>query len=135
MSTYPRLGFDGVLHLSDEVKDAPSKVPQSMVLSVIINAVLAFAFIMVLLFFIGDPMAALKTTTGYPVIEIYLQATGSTAGATVLTCLMIVPLIVSDFSVLASVTRLVWAFARDNGLPFSSFFSAVRPTILRLSCY
>ena len=120
-----------MLHLSDEVKDAPSKVPQSMVLSVVINAVLAFAFIMVLLFFIGNPMAALKTTTGYPVIEIYLQATGSTAGATVLTCFMIVPLIISDFSVLASVTRLVWAFSRDNGLPFSSFFSVVRPTILR----
>ena len=117
--------------MSSEVKDAPSRVPQSMVLSVIINAVLAFAFIMVLLFFIGDPMAALGTTTGYPVIEIYLQATGSTAGATVLTCLMIVPLIVSDFSVCASVTRLVWAFARDKGLPFSSFFSAVRPTIPR----
>lgn len=128
-STAVLTGFDGVIHLSGEVKDAPSKVPQSMVLSVIINAVLAFAFIMVLLFFIGDPMAALGTATGYPVIEIYLQATGSTAGATVLTYFIIVPLIVSNFSVLASVTRLVWAFARDNRLPFSSFFSAIHPTL------
>ena len=106
-------------------------MPQSIILSVIINAVLAFAFIMVLLFFIGNPIAALGTATGYPVIEIYLQATGSTAGATVLTYFIIVPLIVSNFSVLASVTRLVWAFARDNGLPFSSFFSTVRLTIPR----
>ena len=125
-----RLGFDGVLHLSSEMKDAPRKVPQSMVLSVLVNALLAFAFVLVLLFFMGDPVAALTTTTGYPVIEIYLQATGSTTGATVLTCFIIVPATVCQFSIFASVTRLVWAFARDKGLPFSSFFSVVRPSPL-----
>ena len=120
-----RLGFDGVLHLSSEMKDAPRKVPQSMVLSVLVNSLLAFAFVLVLLFFMGDPVAALMTPTGYPVIEIYLQATGSIAGATVLTCFIIVPAAVCQFSIFASVTRLVWAFARDKGLPFSSFFSVV----------
>ena len=122
-----RLGFDGVLHLSSEMKDAPRKVPQSMVLGVLVNALLAFAFVLVLLFFMGDPVAALMTPTGYPVIEIYLQATGSITGATVLTCFIIVPAAVCQFSIFASVTRLVWAFARDKGLPFSSFFSVVRP--------
>ena len=125
-----RLGFDGVLHLSSEMKDAPRKVPQSMVISVLVNSLLAFVFVLVLLFFMGDPMAALMTTTGYPVIEIYLQATGSTTGATVLTCFIIVPAAVCQFSIFASVTRLVWAFARDKGLPFSSFFSVVRPSPL-----
>ncbi|OCK91861.1 putative amino acid permease [Cenococcum geophilum 1.58] len=128
-STSLLTGFDGVLHLSSEMKDAPRKVPQSMVLGVLINALLAFAFVLVLLFFMGDPMAALMTPTGYPVIEIYLQATGSITGATVLTCFIIVPAAVCQFSIFASVTRLVWAFARDKGLPFSSFFSVVHPTL------
>ena len=116
-----------MLHLSNEMKDAPRKVPQSMVISVLVNALLAFAFVLILLFFMGDPTTALTTPTGYPVIEIYLQATGSITGATVLTCFIIVPAAVCQFSIFASVTRLVWAFARDKGLPFSSFFSVVRP--------
>ena len=95
-----------------------------MVLGVLINSVLAFGFVLTLLFFMGDPMTALMSPTGYPVIEVYLQATGSVAGATVLTC-FIIPAAVCQFSVFASVTRLVWAFARDNGLPFPSFFSYV----------
>src|SRR5882762_1011347 len=73
------LGFDGVLHLSNEMKDAPKKVPTSMVLGVLINSVLAFGFVLTLLFFMGDPITALMSPTGYPVIEIYLQATGSVA--------------------------------------------------------
>ncbi|OCK80086.1 amino acid transporter [Lepidopterella palustris CBS 459.81] len=128
-STSLLTGFDGVLHLSNEMKEAPKKVPQSMVLGVVINAVLAFGFILTLLFFIGDPMAALTSPTGYPVIQIYLSATGSIAGATVLTCFIIVPASVCQFSVFASVTRLVWAFSRDNGMPFSNFFSYVHPTL------
>ena len=111
--------------MSNEMKDAPKKVPTSIVLGVLINSVLAFGLVLTLLFFMGDPMTALKSPTGYPVIKIYLQATGSVAGATVLTCFIIIPAAVCQFSVFASVTRLVWAFARDNGLPFPLFFSYV----------
>ena len=115
--------------MSGEMKNAPRNVPRSIVIGVIMNSILAFGFILLLLFCIGDPMAALTTPTGYPVIEIYLQATGSATGATVLTCFIIIPETVCLFNVFASVTRLVWAFSRDNGLPFSSFFSVVGLTI------
>jgi amino acid transporter len=118
------------------MKDAPKKVPMSMALGVVINGVLAFGFILTLLFFIGDPLVVLMSPTGYPVIEIYLQATGSLAGATTLTCFIIIPAVICNFGVYASVTRLVWAFAKDNGLPFSSFFAYVskdtRTTYLQL---
>ncbi|KAJ9640086.1 hypothetical protein H2199_006320 [Coniosporium tulheliwenetii] len=122
-STSLLTGFDGVLHLSQEMKDAPKKVPISMVLGVVINTVLAFGFVLTLLFFIGDIERVGMTTTGYPVIELYYQATGSKAGATVLTCFIIIPAAVCQFNLFASVIRLVWAFARDNGLPFSNFLA------------
>jgi choline transport protein len=111
------------------MKDAPRKVPQAMALGVVVNALLAFVFVIVILFFMGDPTAALTTTTGYPIIEIYYQATGSLAGATVLTSFIIIPATICQFSVFASVSRLVWAFARDNGLPFANFFCVVRASV------
>jgi amino acid transporter len=32
---------------------------------------------------------------------------------------------ISNFNVIASVSRLVWAFARDKGLPFHEYFTYV----------
>ena len=44
-------------------------------------------------------------------------------------CLVIFNGMIAMFSSLASVSRLTWAFARDKGLPFSSFFGQVHPTL------
>lgn len=111
--------------MSDEVKDAERKIPQSMVLSVLINGAQTFVLVIVLLLCIGDPVAALESPTGYPVIEILRQATGSNAGATVLMLMLCWNGLVALFSSLASVSRLTWAFARDRGLPFPDTFGRV----------
>lgn len=115
--------------MSDEVKNAERKIPQSMVLSVLINGVQAVVIVIVLLFCIGDPVKALETPTGYPVIEILREATGSSAGATVLMLMLSWNGLVALFSSLASVSRLTWAFAKDRGLPFPEFFGKVHPTL------
>ena len=52
-------------------ENALKKVPTSMVLGVLINSVLAFGFVLTLLFFLGDPITTLMSPTGYPVIETY----------------------------------------------------------------
>ena len=108
-----------------EVKNAERRVPQSMVTSVLINGAMSFAFIICLLFTLGDLEAALSSPTGYPIIEVLSQATNSNAGTTVLMSFLIFSGIIALFSSLASVSRLVWAFARDGGLPFPKFFSYV----------
>lgn len=115
--------------MSDEVKDAERRIPQSMALSVLINGVQTFILVIVLLLCIGDPVAALESPTGYPVIEILRQATGSNAGATVLMLMLAWNGLVALFSSLASVSRLTWAFAKDRGLPFPDFFGRVHPTL------
>jgi choline transport protein len=96
-----------------------------MVASVVINGTLAFAFIICVLFCIGNLGNALSTPTGYPIIEILYQATGSKGATTALMSLIVFLGLVAMFSTLASVSRLTWAFARDNGLPFSTFFAKV----------
>lgn len=143
-ATFPLGGFDGVLHMSkslnlllvskltkrsgDEVKDASKKVPLAMVYSVTINGIMAFAFMITVLFCLGDFETALTTPTGYPIIQVVYGATGSKAATTAMTCFIFFNGLVSMFSSLASVSRLTWAFARDKGLPFSNFIGAVNPT-------
>lgn len=100
-----------------------------MIYSVIINGAMAFSFSIVILFCLGDLEAALNTPTGYPIIQVIYGATGSKAATSVFMVMIILTGLVSMFSSLASVSRLTWAFAKDNGLPFSNFFGAVHPTL------
>ncbi|KAI9712157.1 MAG: hypothetical protein M1812_006995 [Candelaria pacifica] len=126
--TFPFVGFDGVVHMSEEVTNAPTTVPRSMVLTVFINGILAFAWLIALLFSIGDYEKALESPTGYPIIEIFRSATNSRAGATLMMTGILIVTFATDFAILASTSRLTWAFARDNGLPFSNFFAHINPT-------
>ena len=96
-----------------------------MVASVVINGVMAWAFVITVLYCIGDLGAAMSGIYVYPIIEILYSSTGSKGGTTALMALIVFLGIIAMFSTLASVSRLTWAFARDNGLPFSDFFSRV----------
>ena len=92
-----------------------------MLLSVGLNAIMSISFVIVLLFCIGDLDKTLSAPM--PILELYYQATKSKAGATVLLLMAAFGIVVAMFNLTASVTRLTWAFARDHGLPFQSFFS------------
>ncbi|KAH8700110.1 putative amino acid permease [Talaromyces proteolyticus] len=120
--TYCFLGFDGAIHMSEEVRNPAKVVPRILVQSIAINGTLAFGFILILLFFIGDLNAAVHTSTGFPSIEIFYSATKSVKAATVMQCGITLIGILSSIGIVASVSRLTWAFARDGGLPFSKFF-------------
>jgi choline transport protein len=80
-------------------------------------------FVTVLLFYIG-PLDAISTAP-LPLIYVIYGATGSKSATNVLISLVAVILFFALFNIFASVSRLVWVFARDKGLPFSDFFAYV----------
>ncbi|KAL2835863.1 amino acid/polyamine transporter I [Aspergillus pseudoustus] len=124
----PLAGVDGVIHMAEEVKNAKVVVPRSMIYGTLINGVLAFGYLIAILYCMGDYTQAVLSPTGYPIITIAYQATGSKSATYVLMAMGMLPGWIALFNGLASVTRLTWAFARDNGLPFSDFFARVDPT-------
>ncbi|CAG8185455.1 unnamed protein product [Penicillium salamii] len=124
----PLAGVDGIIHMAEEVKSAKVVVPRSMIYGTLINGVLAFSYLIATLYCMGDYTEAVTSPTGYPIITIAYQATGSKAATFVLMTMGMLPGWIALFNGLASVTRLTWAFARDNGLPFSEFFAVVDPT-------
>ncbi|KAF2804736.1 amino acid transporter [Mytilinidion resinicola] len=130
--TFPISGFDGVLHMSDEVKQAKIRVPRSMVAAVVMNSTMSCAFVICLLFTIGDVEKVAGSPTGLPVIEVFYEATGSKGATNLFIIVFAIVLLIAFFNVFASVSRLVWAFSRDNGLPFSSFFGKLSQVNTRL---
>ena len=95
-------------------------------MTILINGTLAFGFCIALLFTLGNVKEILNTNTGYPIIAIFYYATGSKAAATAMMTGIIIIAFSSGFALLASVSRLTFAFARDGGMPFSTFFAHVR---------
>ncbi|KAF2666911.1 amino acid transporter [Microthyrium microscopicum] len=125
--TYPISGADGLLHMSDEVKGVRKRVPYSIITSTISNAIMQFAFVICLLYSIGNVDQVANSPTGLPIIEVYYQATKSKPATNFLVAMLCIIIFVAMINVFASVSRLTWAFARDHGLPFHTFFSRVSP--------
>lgn len=112
--------------MSEEIEHASVVVPRAMVTSIILNGALGFGFLIAVLFSMGDMYAALGTKTGYPIIEIFYQATNSKMAVNLMISGIIFSAITSTWGNLAAASRIIWAFCRDNGLPYSSYFSHVR---------
>ena len=101
-----------------------------MIASVSMNSIMQFAYILCLLFTIGDVDKVANTPTLLPIIEVYYEATGSKHATNLFVVMIAIIILIAFFNVFASVSRLVWAFSRDKGLPFSSFFGAVSRALL-----
>lgn len=90
------------------------------------NVVLAFAMMLVFLFGMTD--VATATTEAFPFVWL-LRNSLSTAGATAITALMFILIVMTATNAFASTARQAFAFARDGGLPFSSWMKKVNPEL------
>lgn len=85
-------------------------------------------FLVVLLFVAGDINQVITSGAG-PLLQILINATNNTPGAI---CLLMFPLVCLAFatiSVMTTSSRMIFAFARDGGLPASKVLSRVHPTL------
>ncbi|KAJ5815789.1 hypothetical protein N7447_008022 [Penicillium robsamsonii] len=128
-TVYPFLGYDAACHLSEEMPKPSRNVPLAMLGSVIINGVIGLVYAIVLLFSLGDIESLLQSKTGFPFMQLFLNITGSPAGASVLALCITLIAMAANAACVTSTSRTAWAFARDNGLPWSVFFSEVSTTL------
>ncbi|KAM3077563.1 hypothetical protein ACMFMG_006900 [Clarireedia jacksonii] len=121
----PFVGTDGAIHMSEEIKGAARTVPRAMLSSIIINGILGFGMLLAILYCQGDISAAAESPTGYPFIAIFASGVQSIASATVMVSITVFLAWCNAIGCLASASRMMWSFARDNGLPFSSTLSKI----------
>lgn len=90
-----------------------------------VNAVLGFVMVITLCFTVNNAPGLLDTATGYPYIQLFYNVTNNDVGATIMAAIVIINLTTCTISETATASRQIWAFSRDNGLPFSKFLSKV----------
>ena len=124
------IGYDCSVHMSEELTDASLTMPKAMMWTVGPNAALGFLMAVTMAFTVGDIGEILKTPTGQPFIQIFYNGVRSLAGTNVMVAIIIICLTACCISEVATASRQLWSFARDNGLPGSKWLSHVS-----LSCY
>jgi amino acid transporter/predicted flap endonuclease-1-like 5' DNA nuclease len=119
-------GFDASAHTSEETVDARNTVHKGMIRSVLWSLIFGFVLIVAMLLCIPDFKAAAAEGWGSFNNLFTSVILGSFLGK-----LMLIGIIIANFlCALAGVTstsRMIYAFARDGGLPFSDLLSSVSP--------
>lgn len=123
--------YDAVAHMIEEIPNPSVLGPRIMVGSVLIGMGTGFVFLVVLLFVSGGPahVEGVINSPQTPLIRVLSLATGSQVGAV---CLIMFPLVLLVFACtgfFAASSRMTFAFARERGLPFSSYFAHVHPKL------
>ncbi|KAK5136332.1 hypothetical protein LTR08_003705 [Meristemomyces frigidus] len=124
---YSLLGPDSAVHMSEEIRDASRILPLGMMWTLVLNGATGFIMVVTFAFCIGDLEAALKPNYMFAYIDVFYNATGSKAGASVMACLITLMCLCSTISNVATASRQMFAFARDRGLPYSGFLCKVKP--------
>jgi len=124
---YTITGFDASAHTSEETIDARRAVPRGMIVAVAVSAV--FGFIMVCSFVLAmpDPAAAAKDGG-----NVFYNLLGNLPIPLWLTDALAIGIVIANYlcalACVTSTSRMVFAFARDGGLPGSRVLRHVSPT-------
>ncbi|KAL8826529.1 MAG: hypothetical protein Q9170_007363 [Blastenia crenularia] len=118
--------LDCATHLAEEVHRPEKMIPIAILGTVAIGFVTSWTYSIALFFSITTSVEDLtKSSTGVPILALFYHALGSKAGAIVLEALVIATGIGCLIASHTWQSRLCWSFSRDQGIPFSAFFSKV----------
>ncbi|KAI0922378.1 hypothetical protein AcV7_005925 [Taiwanofungus camphoratus] len=110
--------------MTEETHNAAMSGAVGIVMAIGVSAVLGWFLILGLLFSIQDLENTVASPTGEPVAQIFLDTVGE-KGAIVLMVIVIGAMFLCGTFSITSNSRMMYAFARDGGIPGHSFFRKV----------
>jgi len=124
-------GYDASASVSEETVDPRRRVPWGIVMAVVVSAVVGYALLLALTLAISDIPSVLNAVDASgnkvpAVIAIFSGALGARAG-NLFTALAAMAMWFCGLSAVTWISRTLYAFARDNGLPGSAVWRRVSP--------
>ncbi|KAK2750745.1 hypothetical protein FQN57_002818 [Myotisia sp. PD_48] len=121
------MGGDGAIHMSEEIRNAAVVIPRSLLTGLMVNGTLGFAMLIATLYCMGDIEAAIHENPHSPFMAIFRNAVQSRAAAAAMSAVLVFMAFSCSTGVVASASRVYWAFARDRGLPGWRFLKRISP--------
>ena len=125
LPAYTITGFDGSAHAAEETKNAASAVPKAIMQAVVVSSIAGYILLSVAILVIDDPrrIAMQGDRAFVTIVEQSLPK--------LLQVPAFIAIVLSQYlcgmSVVTAASRMVFAFARDGGMPLSNFFKRVSP--------
>ncbi|KAM7194227.1 Amino acid/polyamine transporter I [Rhypophila sp. PSN 637] len=116
LAQFTLTGFDASAHLSEETKRASWSAPIGVVSSVGFSSLFGFFVLMAFLFSIQDLDTTMDSKYGQPVLQILVDVAGEDGALALFTLIMVCVWHCGLFS-MTSNSRMMFAFARDGGIP------------------
>ena len=111
--------------MSEETNDASKTIPLVVLWSVVGNAIMLLVVGITFIFCLGDLDSVLNSPTGQPMIQVFYNATQSVAGTSVMAAVVIIVLMSACVGQVATSSRQMWSFARDQGTQIWVYFAAL----------
>lgn len=125
LAVYTITGFDASAHTAEETRNAASAVPKGIITSVVYSVI--FGYIMICTFVLVLPDVETGVKNGFGFFSKLLETLPSTL-QTVLGLGIFLVNFLCGLACLTSTSRMMYAFARDGGLPASNTLRKVSPT-------
>ncbi len=126
LAVYTITGFDASAHTSEETRDAARTVPKGIVSSVVYSVIFGYILICTFVLVLPDVETGVKQGFGF---FSELLNTLPPALKTVLGLGIFLVNFLCGLACLTSTSRMMYAFARDGGLPASNMLKQVSPTL------
>ena len=119
-------GFDASAHTSEETMDARNTVHRGMLHAVLWSILFGFALILAMILALPDLATAAKT--GWASFNnLFIAAILPSFFGKVLLVAVLLSNFLCALAAVTSTSRMIYAFARDDGLPFSNLLKSVSP--------
>lgn len=130
-------GFDAAAHVADELPNPARQVPQVMLGSAILSAVLALPMVITYMFCVVNEANLLTPAGNQPIIQLYLDSSNSKGLALFLSILLVVDFYIAGSSVTTASSRTLWSLAQANHTIGSKWLAKIssRHDIPRNSIY
>ncbi|KAM0699414.1 hypothetical protein Q7P36_001462 [Cladosporium allicinum] len=118
-------GSDAAVHLSEETKDASKSVPRMIMFTIVLNGAMGLVFIITYCFCITNLEAVVMSESPFPFMDVFFAGTNSKAATVAMSTIPLILSVCTSLNALAAASRQAWSLARDQALPFSSWFRKV----------
>jgi len=125
LAAYTITGFDASAHVSEETSSAAQNVPRGIVRSVLVSGLFGWVMLCAIVLAMRDPDAAAEKGAGAFVFTLE-DVLPSWYSALLLGCLVVAQYL-CGLATVTSASRMLFAFARDGGLPASKWVRTVSP--------
>ncbi|KAG9773076.1 Choline transport protein [Exophiala dermatitidis] len=115
------VNWDSSSHMAEEMKHAARDLPRAMYGCVLVTGVLTFPWVIALMFCITDLDGVLNGPVGLicPLVQLMYNVSGGELGSTLGMTIFFLLLssVVAGPSVITAISRIIWSFAREGGMP------------------